>query len=37
VDARPAAEVVQRTIRQRLGLPQMDKSADRAAKEAASA
>jgi adenylate kinase len=36
VDARPAAEVVQRTIRQRLGLPEMAEPADRA-KEAASA
>jgi adenylate kinase len=36
VDARPASEVVQRTIRQRLGLPQMVTPADRA-KEAASA
>jgi adenylate kinase len=36
VDARPPAEVVQRTIRQRLGLPLPVKSADRA-KEAASA
>jgi adenylate kinase len=37
VDARPAPEVVQRAIRQRLGLPPMVDSADRAAKEAASA
>jgi adenylate kinase len=37
VDARPAPEVVQRTIRQRLGLPPMPESADRAAKETASA
>jgi adenylate kinase len=36
VDARPAAEVVQRTIRQGLGLPPMAETADRA-KEAASA
>jgi adenylate kinase len=36
VDARPAAEAVQRTIRQRLGLPDLAESADRA-KEAASA
>jgi adenylate kinase len=37
VDARPAPEVVQQTIRQRLGLPPMASSADRAAKETASA
>jgi adenylate kinase len=37
VDARPAPEVVQRAIRQELGLPPMAESADRAAKEAASA
>jgi adenylate kinase len=37
VDARPAPEVVQRTIRQRLGLPPMAESADRAARETASA
>jgi adenylate kinase len=36
VDARPAPEVVQRTIRQRLGLPEMAEPADRA-REAASA
>jgi adenylate kinase len=36
VDARPAPEVVQRTIRQRLGLPPMAESAD-GAREAASA
>ena len=37
VEARPAPEVVQRAIRQELGLPPMAESADRAAKEAASA
>jgi adenylate kinase len=37
VDARPAPEVVQQTIRQRLGLPPMASAADRAAKETASA
>jgi adenylate kinase len=37
VDARPAPEVVQRTLRQRLGLPLIAESADRAGKEGASA
>src|SRR5580693_2284032 len=37
VDARPAPEVVQRDIRQRLGLPPMAESDHQAAKEAASA
>ena len=37
VDARPAPEVVQRTLRQRLGLPLIAESADRAARETASA
>jgi adenylate kinase len=37
VDARPAPEVVQRDIRQRLGLPPVAEAADQAARETASA
>jgi len=37
VDARPAAEVVQREIRERLGLPPAAEAADQAARETASA